>query len=178
MLNKRDNKFWFNFPKGFLFPGVEEQFKDVVKGMPMSFADGLSYLNSTIQGVSLPGIQLETSEQILNREPINWKQGVGIHRRIEKEITVTFRATEGLLNWFMLLMNAEEMSMSEKNFYPDFTMRVLNNKNYQLFAVQFVQPQLTALDAGDFSFTSNSFDTKTFTVTFKYNRFMLKFDRD
>ena len=69
-INANNSNFHFELPKGFLYDNVNELFKKTVKRFPLQYEDSLKYLNSTISGISIPGINLESVSQMLNKEPI------------------------------------------------------------------------------------------------------------
>jgi hypothetical protein len=180
MLNQKFSKFQFNFPKGFLDPRVESRFLEFIQKMPFNYSDSLAFLNSTIQGISFPGFTVEGSSQRLDREPTTWKSGIQLHASITKEITISFRMIDGMLNWFILFLNTEYFLELESNdtFFPDFIIRILDSNNKQIYSIKLLQPRIVSLSEANLSYSTNNYDSKEFTATFAYNRYNLQYEED
>lgn len=181
-INANNSNFYFELPKGFLYPEVDDMFKDSVKKLTsttmLKYDTSLKYLNSTISGITIPGINTESVSQIIKKEPVQWKGGGFLHRGIDKEFDVTFSLTDGFINWMMLLVNMEYYLRSDKEFFPDFYINILNSENYNIFTIRYSQVQMTDIPSQDLSWTNNTFDNKSFNLKFKFNQMELKFNID
>lgn len=181
-INANNSNFYFELPKGFLDSKVDDMFNSSVKKLSsvsmMKYDTTLKYLNSTISGISIPGISVESVSQMIKKEPVQWKGGGFLHRGIEKEFDVTFSLADGFINWMILLVNMEHYLMSNKEFFPDFFINIQNSEQYNIFTIRYSQVQMTDIPSQDLSWTSNTFDNKSFNLKFKFNQMELKFNTD
>jgi hypothetical protein len=182
-LNARSNQFKFLFPKGFLLPEIDEKYKQYLKDLPTPYADVRSFLNSTVQSISFPGVTGVTPvEQIQSGRKIAYRQGYKFSQVINKDFTVTFRLVDAYLNYWLMyeqLMRytnyaEEHPDDPDREFFPDFEILYLTN-NGNLTILQTLK-QILFLGITDLtpSYTDISNNTKTFTCAFRFNYFELQ----
>lgn len=182
-LNARSNQFKFLFPKGFLFPTIDEKYKQYLKDLPTPYADVRSFLNSTVQTISFPGITGVTPvEQVQAGRTIAYRQGYKFSQVINKDFTVTFRLVDAYLNYWLMYEQLirytnyaeEHPDDPDREFFPDFEILYLTN-NGNLTILQTLK-QILFLGITDLtpSYTDISNSIKTFTCTFRFNYFELQ----
>ena len=67
ILNAKNNQFVFRFPKGFIYPEIEEKYNYYLKRLPTPFENILDYVNHTVQSVTFPSVQADQIEQWVGR---------------------------------------------------------------------------------------------------------------
>ena len=116
-LSPRYDLFRFHLPKTFLPPEIEAKYTAILNKDAYTMTTAIDYLNESIQGVSMPGINDLTTVQTqhgsnnitrtsnrLNVEAahdITYLTVENPLEKIDKEFKVTFRTNNGLLNYFM-----------------------------------------------------------------------------
>jgi hypothetical protein len=182
-LNARYNQFKFLFPKGFLYPAIEEKYQQYLKDLPTPYADVRSFLNSTVQSISFPGITGVTPvEQVQAGRTIAYRQGYKFSQVINKEFTVTFRLVDAYLNYWLMYEQlirytnfaAEEPDDPGEEFFPDLEILYLTS-NGDLTILQTLK-QVLFLGISDLTptYTDISNSTKQFTCSFRFNYFELQ----
>ena len=181
-LNARYNQFKFLFPKGFLYPRIETKYQQYLKDLPTPYADVRSFLNSTVQTVSFPGVSgITPVEQIQAGRKIKYRQGYKFSQVVNRDFTVTFRTVDAYLNYWLMYEQLisytnflqEEPEDPDKEFFPDFEIMYLTS-NGNLTVLQTLK-QILFMGISDLTptYTDISNSTKTFTCNFSFNYFEL-----
>ena len=142
-----------------------------------------SFLNSTVQSISFPGISGVTPvEQVQAGRTISYRQGYKFSQVINRDFSVTFRLVDAYLNYWLMyeqLMRytnfyAEEPTDPDREFFPDFEILYLTSDG-NLTILQTLK-QVLFLGISDLtpSYTEISNNTRTFTCNFKFNYFELQ----
>lgn len=182
-LNARYNQFKFLFPKGFLYPRIEQKYQQYLKDLPIPYADVRSFLNSTVQSISFPGVSGVTPvEQVQAGRTVSYRQGYRFSQVINRDFTVTFRTVDAYLNYWLMYEQLvsytnflqEEPGDPDKEFFPDFEIMYLTS-NGNIRILQTLK-QVLFLGIGDLNptYTDISNSLKTFTCNFKFNYFELQ----
>lgn len=181
-LNARYNQFKFLFPKGFLYPRIETKYQQYLKDLPTPYADVRSFLNSTVQSISFPGVSgVAPVEQIQAGRSISYRQGYKFSQVINRDFTVTFRTVDAYLNYWLMYEQLvsytnflqEEPGDPDREFFPDFEIMYLTS-NGNLTILQTLK-QVLFMGIGDLTptYTDISNSTKTFVCNFRFNYFEL-----
>lgn len=182
-LNARYNQFKFLFPKGFLYPAIEQKYQQYLKDLPTPYADVRSFLNSTVQSISFPGVTGVTPvEQVQAGRTVAYRQGYKFSQVINKEFTVTFRLVDAYLNYWLMYEQLirytnfaeEEPNDPDREFFPDLEILYLTS-NGDLTILQTLK-QVLFLGISDLTptYTDISNSTKQFTCSFRFNYFELQ----
>lgn len=182
-LNARYNQFKFLFPKGFLYPVIEEKYRQYLKDLPNPYATTRDFLNSTVQSISFPGVTGVTPvQQVQAGRTIAYRQGYKFSQVVNKEFTVTFRLVDAYLNYWLMYEQLikytnfaeEEPEDPDIEFFPDFEILYLTS-NGNLTILQTLK-QVLFLGISDLTptYTDISNSTKTFTCSFQFNYFELQ----
>lgn len=184
ILNSKNNQFVFRFPKGFIYPNLEEKYNFYLKRLPTPFENITDYVNHSIQSVTFPSVATEEIEQWVGRKtgvdgknitknPQYWRQSIDLERAVQKEFTVNLKAADGYLNYWVLFENYREYLYipNTEDYFPDMTLGYLDRDGYQMLDVVFRQPLMKSISEVEMNYSSTAMEFRTFAVTFKYNTF-------
>lgn len=184
ILNSKNNQFVFRFPKGFIFPEVEEKYNYYLKRLPTPFENITDYINHTVQSVSFPSVATEEVEQWVGRKvtvdgknigknPQYWRQSVDLDRAIPKEFTVNLKAADGYINYWALFENYRHyLTLTDiTDYMPDMSLMYLDRMGYQLITIDFKQPLIKGISEVEMNYSQTALEFRVFSMTFKYNRF-------
>jgi len=191
ILNSKNNQFVFRFPKGFINPQIEEKYNYYLKRLPTPFDSITDYVNHTIQSVTFPSVASEEVEQWVGRRtevdgkglgknPQYWRQSLDLDRVIPKEFTVSLKAADGYLNYWVLFENYRNyLTLTNMDdYFPDMNIMYLDRDGYQLITIDFKQPIMKGISEVEMNYSSTAMEFRTFTVNFKYNRFDINIKTD
>ena len=181
-LNARYNQFKFLFPKGFLYKDIENTYEKYLKDLPTPYTNVLSFLNSTVQSISFPGVSgIQTVDQVQAGRIVSYRQGFRFAQVVDKEFTVTFRLVDAYLNYWLMYEQlvrytnfAVEQNESDQEFLPDLSILYLTSSGNLTVLQKLIQVVYTGIGDLTPSYTEISNSTKTFSCTFKYNYFELQ----
>ena len=179
----------FSFPKDFLPTEIEEKYTAILNKENATLTTAIDYLNESIQSVTLPGISGFTMQQVQhssNNIPINDIRGrINVEpshemtyispgnplEKIEKEFKVTFRANQGLINYFMLHETAFHLICKGTNSQcePVLYIELMDEKGTVISRVKYIDVYMDGLEGREFSYTKIERESDTFDVTFKFN---------
>lgn len=174
-------------PKEFLPKEVEEKYKKLLYKNPNIITSPIDYLNESIQGVSFPGVSdinieqtqhgsnsiIRTSKTI-NTEPAHQIVYTGPSNpleKIEKEIKITFRLNQGLLNYFMIYETIFYKICKPLSYPPiDFlNIDILDEDGAIISTLKLIDVHIDGIEGLEFSFNKLERESNTFTATFRFN---------
>ena len=169
ILNAKNNQFVFRFPKGFIYPNLEEKYNFYLKRLPTPFENITDYVNHTIQSVTFPSVATEEIEQWVGRKtgvdgknitknPQYWRQAVDLERAVQKEFTVNLKAADGYLNYWVLFENYREYLYipNTEDYFPDMTLSYLDRDGYQMLDVVFRQPLMKSISEVEMNYSATA----------------------
>ena len=186
-LSPRYDLFRFHLPKTFLPPEVEAKYTAILNKDAYTMTTAIDYLNESIQGVSMPGINDLTTVQTqhgsnnitrtsdrLNVEAAHEITYLTVENpleKIDKEFKVTFRANNGLLNYFMLYETAFWYACREYTWdcEPVMYIELLNEDGTVISRVKYIDVHFNGIEGLDFNYSKIERDANTFDITFKFN---------
>ena len=184
ILNSRANQFVFKFPKGFITKDIETKYNFYLQRLPTPFENITDYVNHTIQSITFPSVSSEEVQQMIGRKmqvdsktitknPQYWRQPLDLDRVIPKEFTVTLKAADGFLNYWVLFENYRNyLSINNiEDYFPDFALQYLDREGYQLLKIDMKQPILKGISEIEMNYASTAIEFRTFTMNFMYNTF-------
>lgn len=187
ILNSKNNSFVFRFPKGFITPELEEKYNFYLKRLPTPFETITDYVNHTIQSVTFPGVSSDEVEQIVGRKtsvegkpltknPQYWRQSLDLDRAFPKEFTVSLKAADGYINYWVLFENYRKYLevTNMEDYLPDMNIMYLDREGYELITIDFKQPLMKGISEVEMNYASTALEFRVFSVTFKYNTFDIK----
>ena len=188
-LSPRYDLIRFHLPKTFIPPTVEEKYTKWLNTDAYTMKSSIDYLNESIQGVTMPGIQgltmtqqqhgsnnirLDSIKKRINVEPmheINHISSGNPLEKMDKEFKVTFRTNQGLLNYFMLYETAFHYACREYRWdaEPVMYIEILNEDGTVISKVKFIDVYIDGIEGLDFNYSKIDRESNTFDVTFKFN---------
>lgn len=184
ILNSKNNQFVFRFPKGFISPEIENKYNFYLKRLPTPFENILDYVNHTIQSVTFPPVNVDQVEQWVGRRTSvddvavtknqqYWRQAVDLERAFPKEFSVSLKAADGYLNYWVLFETLREyLKIPNKvDYFPDMNLIYLDREGYQLLNIDFKQPLFKGISEVEMNYSATAMEFRLFTVDFKYNWF-------
>ena len=201
-LNQRNNGFILTFPNNFFSKEIDEKYEKYYKNLMLPFEKSTDFLSFTVQGIDFLGFDMQTIQQVRNLGKIqDYKNARPTPDLFERKFTITFRLSDGWLNYFMFLDNAinylkpENISPSNNRnslgtvsnppapdtvgqVFNPFYLTILNDEGYAIATLRFEKPIWTGFSGLDFNYTNVQSKTKTFTATFKYFKFDIDYHFD
>lgn len=189
-LSPRYDLIRFHLPKSFIPKEVEEKYTSILNKEAYTITSAIDYLNESIQGVNMPGINGLTVTQVqhgsngivrqdgingrIDVEPSHELTYIGADNpleKIDKEFKVTFRANQGLLNYFMLYETAFYYACKEYRWdcEPVMYIEILNEDGTAISMVKFIDVYMEGIEGLDFNYSKIEREANTFDVTFKFN---------
>lgn len=190
-LSPRYDLMRFHLPKTFIPKEIEEKYTKLLNKDAYTITSALDYLNESIQGITMPGISdLTTAQTQHGSNGIKENDSHGSRRinvetshdityfgtgnpleKIEKEFKVTFRANQGLLNYFMLYETAFHHACREhkRDCEDCMYIEILNEDGVAISKVTFIDVHMDGIEGLDFNYSKIEREANTFDVTFKFN---------
>lgn len=182
ILNSRNNLFNFRFPRTFIPTEVIEKYKKYLNRMPGNIiTEPIDFINYSIQGVQLPGINFDPIQQAPNDGTITYHRGaVPIQNTIERQFTVEMQLLDGYINyWIMQDTLLYYYSKSKKEpFINDLKLQILDAEGIHIMSAVFEKPILNSISELELNMSSNIADFNTFSLNFFYNKFNLILEID
>jgi len=174
LLNSKFSNFVLNFPKGWFYPEVVEMYEPYFKRTVIPYTNLTDYINFTIQSVSWPAITLETVSQDRKDLTATYKSGWDLTRSTAKNLTITFRTTEGFLNYFIMRSQLEMYFAKGKDakndiFLPDLNLLMLDHYGFLILVQRMKFVVFSGLSELELSQAANVPEYKTFTADFNYS---------
>lgn len=172
ILNSKGSNFYFVFPKGFFPDSVTEKYLPYLKRTPSPYETIAQMMNSSLQAVSLPQLQSGTAEQTryLGKKQ-RYKSSVPIQDLFSQDFTVTFKLLDGYINYFVML-DTLLWYLDFKNpaqYSYDLVVRLTDNNGNIVTSISLKNTILTTISELSISYTSNSPEIQTFTLSFSCN---------
>tara|TARA_R110000772_G_scaffold105909_2_gene207742 strand:+ start:2269 stop:2820 length:552 start_codon:yes stop_codon:yes gene_type:complete len=175
ILNSRSNLFNFKFPKSFVPEEVADKYRDYLNRMPGNvITEPIDFVNYAIQGVSMPGISFDPSEQAPNDGTITYKRGlIPVQNMIDRQFTVTMQLLDGFINYWIMTdaLLYHYNKDNKKPFIDDVKLQILDGEGIHMMSVVFEKPIMNSISELELNMASNIAEFSTFDITFYYNKF-------
>jgi len=174
IINSRSSNFIFNFPNGFFHPDIEEKYKPYVMRMPgLPWDTVTNMMNAHVQSITMPSLSMSpVSQTRKGGKQQTYKSAQPVPDYFTKEMTVTMKALDGYINYWIFLentLNHLDLVDEPALYFDDLFIRVIDQEGYVLQTLRFEKPMLTSLSEISLSYSDNNPDFKTFDCTFTYN---------
>ena len=197
-LNNRKDGYRFLLPDEFIPKEINEKYAEVLKKRHSFYRKPIDFLNETIQGIQVLGVQDAVYIQdqpgygTFSRTPDRIDQNKFSHTAseyvyraeknplnlVDKTLNVTFRQTLGYLNYFMLFESFFWQYSRDENYKDmpkQFFVDILNNKGAIYSRIVLDSPMIQSIDMLDLNFTAATSQSEEFKVVFKYSNFDFEF---
>ena len=198
-LSPRFDLFRFEIPKDYIPEEVRTKYDDIMSRRAGVITSCIDYLNESIQGVTIPGLdnliheqpqvshrKVHTDSSIglgkINIEPAHINTTYGESNplsSIQHEFKVTFRQNQGLYNYLIIyetILKRYVKSELYETSSEEFNLLLLDDSCIPTLNIRMFQPKIMSIDGLEFSYSKIDREFDTFDVTFVYNNIDFDFD--
>jgi len=179
ILNPKGSSFYFNFPKGFFSERVVSKYTKYIEKQPSPFENVPQYVNSTIQSISFPSLNIDSVEQVrpLGKK-VSYKSSTPLQDLFSKDISINFKAADGFVNYFIMLDTVLDFLNfgNPQVFIQTLPLRVMDGEGNIVFSVEFQEVIFTSFSGLELNYTSNNPSYTGFTLGFTCNYLDVKFE--
>lgn len=191
-LAPRFDQFRFMIPKEYIPQEVRDKYDKILARNPSTFMNSMDYLNESIKGITLPGLENLVVEQKqvshnttgengklnghINIEPTHITTTLSdenILSKIGNTFTVTFRQNQGLYNYFMIYESIfhryTKPNLYHMNENELFDVIFLDENSLPVSRMMLFQPEFNGISGLEFSYDKVERQTDTFDVTFTFS---------
>lgn len=174
-LTARNNQFKFEFPRIFIPTDIANKYRPYINRMPGSMIkEPIDLFNYTIQSINLPGPSFTPVQQ--NDFPgltRNFKASNPFQENYDKTLTVTCKAIDGYVNYWMCveIFNYYYALGGNKNLYlpTPVGVQMIDSEGNVIVTAQLDQLIFNGIGSLDLNFSSNTVEFQTFDLNFTYN---------
>lgn len=181
--NAKHSKFLFKFPKNFFPVHIQKKYELYLAKNKSPFTSFTEFMNHTIQGVSFPAIDIETTptQNTGVRIPPAFRGSLPAEQYLDRSFTIQFKHIEGFINYYAILETIL-WTYSEENtqeFLPALYVKMLNNESQEILHIKMDRlifkgaPGGLALSYGDVRNTAANFN-----IILQWNDFDILVDFD
>lgn len=176
ILNSLNNQFVIIFPPGFFYPEIVKRWEPVVKRMKLPYQSLEDFINATVQSITFPSVDINGVQQPQSQFQIQYRPGKELEPLIEKNLTITFKLSEGFISYWILFEQIEMfLEYGEKvPFWPPLYVSFLDHKGFELVVFSFEKIIPTSLSQFEVAYSQTAADFNTFNMGIRYNRFNIK----
>lgn len=178
-LSSTSSQFVFNLPSDFLPQEIVDTYTPILEKNWVQYSNVIDYLNSTIKGVNMPGLAIDTPEQIRMRgKMVNYKPSKNVQDIVTtRNLDITFRSVDQDLNYFILwdIFNKHYLDTKFVEYIHPVTVKVLDIHRDALYEVNFRELIMTTLSENNLQYNDQAFTEKTFTVNMSFNWIDIEF---
>lgn len=177
ILNALNNQFLISMPKNFFYPEIHSRWTPIIKRMKLPYETVEDFMNASIQSLNFPSINLENVEQQQQHFRIAYRPGKELEPLFDKNLTLTFKLSEGLLSYWILFEQIElfiQLYESKKPFWDPMYVSFLDHNGFELVAFSFEKILPIGMSQFDLSYATTAAEFNTFTLSLHYNRFKIK----
>jgi len=175
ILNAKLNQFCIWFPQDFFYPEIRERWTPVVKRLKLQYHSLEDFVNATVQSVTFPEVVLQPVIQPQTMFQIRYRGGKELEPILDKNLTVTFKLTEGFITYWMFFDQIElfQAYSLRKPFWPSMYVSFLDHHGFELMAFEFQKIVPTNLSPFNVSYATVAADFNVFTLNMAYNRYKI-----
>lgn len=173
-ITARNSQFKFNFPRKFIPAEIADRYRPYINRMPGSMIkEPIDLFNYSIQSLSLPGPSFDPVSQ--NDFPGNtrrFRTSVPKQELFEKSMTVTVKALDGYVNYWMAIELFEYYynRSGKEPFLPEGVgIQMIDAEGNTYVTAKMQQMILTSVSSLELNFSSNTIEFQTFDLEFSYN---------
>lgn len=182
ILNSRNNLFNFKFPRTFIPKEVAEKYYKYLNRMPGNLVtEPIDFINYSIQGIQLPGINFDPISQSPNDGTITYHRGsIPIQNTIERQFTVEMQLLDGYINYWIMQDTLLYYYSKQKRepFINDLKLQILDAEGIHIMSAVFEKPIMNSISNLELNTSSNIAEFNTFSLNFYYNKFNLILEID
>lgn len=177
ILNSRSNLFNFKFPRTFIPKEVADKYRPYLNRMPGNvISEPVDYINYSVQGLTIPGISFDPSEQTPNDGTISYKRGfVPIQNLITREFSIDMQLLDGFINYWIMTdtMLYYYDSTTKESYIDNMKLQILDAEGLHIMSAVFEKPIMKSINELSLNMSANIAEFATFSIDFSYNKFNL-----
>jgi len=175
ILNAKLNQFSIWLPQDFFYPEIRARWTPVVKRLKLQYQSLEDFVNATIQSVTFPEVVLAPVIQPQTMFQIKYRGGKELEPILDKNLTITFKLTEGFITYWMLFDQIElfQRYSLRKPFWPSMYVSFFDHHGFELLSFEFQKIIPTSLSPFNVSYATVAADFNVFTLNVTYNRFKI-----
>jgi hypothetical protein len=163
---------------GFLYPEVEEIYRDYFKDSELPYASIMDFINSTIVGITPPEIEDIGSKEQYHMKGMDKKSYSGSLQIVEEQdfdVHIKFNAAHNYLNYYILLLqhltyNDHKKVTRDRVFMPGgLFLQVTDDDDNVLHQTVYKELQFRKLTSPGYLATGSGFSYEQFDVVIKAN---------
>ncbi len=170
--NSISSQFRVYLPKAFILPGTRDRFDSNFRNLDFTYEDMVDYVNGTITGARLPGIEDQGSDEQVYDKGIKrtFKGSIPVAQLVEKELTISFKLKDGFLNWYILYINfMEYLNFKQKRLWmPDVTCQLMDFETNIIGQLIFREPRIIQVEGIDLTYADNGVNSRDFNMRLGY----------
>jgi len=176
ILNAKQNQFAIYFSSNFFYPEIIDKWTPIVARLKLPFDTLEDFINSCVQSVSFPGINLQTVEQQDGQYRNTWRGGKELEPIIDKTLNINFKLSEGFLSYWIFWQQIDLYLRygESKPWFPPLHISFLDHHGFELINYTFERITPLTLSSFDANYAQVAADFQTFSLSLKYNRFKVK----
>jgi len=175
ILNAKLNQFIIWFPKDFFYPEIRERWTPVVKRLKLPYQTLEDFINATIQNISFPGVVLPPVTQPQTMFKIMYRGGKELEPILNKNLTITFKLSEGFITYWMLFDQIElyQLYRETNPFWPSLYVSYMDHHGFELMAFEFKKIVPLGMSPFNVSYSTVLTNFNTFSLDLGYNRYRI-----
>lgn len=180
ILNSLNNQFVVQFPKNFFYPEIHARWTPIVKRLKLPYESIEDFINASVQNITFPAVELPIVEQTQAQYRIAYKGGKELEAVLDKNLTITFKLSEGFISYWILFEQIEKfVEYSDRvPFWPPMFVSFLDHHGLQLVEFTFTKLIPTGLSQFEISYATTAAEFNTFSMNVRYNRYKIRRNTD
>lgn len=167
ILNNKSQMFAIYFGTDYFYPEINEKYSPIISRMKLPYLTIEDFMNSCIQDVVLPGINIDNAIQNIGQYEIEHTGGKELDAIIDKNIKINFKLTETYLTYWILYDQIElylKYGKGRKGLYWDpINITFLTDQGLELLTMEY--REITPISLGDLNLTYKSTLTQFNTIS-------------
>lgn len=176
ILNSLNNQFVVQFPKGFFYSDIVKKWTPVVQRLKIPYQTLEDFINACVQSITFPSVELTPAIQPQGQFQIGYRPGKELEPLIDKNLTITFKLSEGFISYWILFEQIEFFQLYQDTapFWPPMYVSFLDHHGFELVAFTYEKVIPTSLSQFEVSYAQTAAEFNTFTMNIRYNRYTIK----
>lgn len=180
VLNNKPQLFRISFPSTFFYDSVCEKWGPIINKMRLPYQTVADFMNSQIQSLSFPGVNLSNPEQGRIQYKVMYPTGKELEPLVEKTLNLTFKLTESYLSYWILwdqmdyYLHYGDIVEREPIWMEPISLAFINDAGFELTEFLFRDITPVSLSEINISYAATVASYNTFTWSLHYNVFEVK----
>jgi len=176
ILNSLNNQFLVQFPRGLFYPEIISKWEPIINRLKLPYQNIEDFINACVQSVTFPSVEIPGVSQPQGQFNIMYRPGKELEPILEKNLTVTFKLSEGFISYWILFEQIESFIEYKETvpFWPPMYISFLDHRGFELVAFSFEKIIPISLSQFDVAYNTTAASFNTFSMTLRYNRYNIK----